>query len=150
MLILWATVKVVHHQLVSKTLPPKTTFCTHLWWTALTAVGSKGLFYFHQMKRRNRFGSLSNRRLKFFRSRGYKCHYCGSELWDLLRSLVEAKEFKVFWRSVCDEAGCELDQIPANHLATIDHKLALFNGGDDREDNIVPSCKSCNSSKGIR
>lgn len=36
------------------------------------------------------------------------------------------------------------------HAESVDHVLAVANGGDDRAENLVASCQSCNSSKGAR
>ena len=51
---------------------------------------------------------------------GYKCCYCGNTL--------------------TEEEG--------PNKAARDHKIPVMRGGNDNISNIVPSCKSCNSSKG--
>lgn len=53
------------------------------------------------------------------------------------------------WQFVLDEfdhrcAYCQTNE----HPLTIDHLLPLSRGGAHTKSNIVPACKSCNSSKG--
>ncbi len=57
------------------------------------------------------------------------------------------------WEDVCsrfsdgDTTACAYCPQPAT---SIDHVLAIVNGGLDEPDNVVPACKRCNSSKGPR
>lgn len=43
---------------------------------------------------------------------------------------------------------CKVDLHPRD--VTLDHKIAVANGGSDEPANLCVSCQSCNSSKGVR
>lgn len=58
------------------------------------------------------------------------------------------------WREICEQfsdgtttfcAYCSV--APAT---SVDHVLAIANGGKDAPDNVVPACRSCNCSKGAK
>jgi 5-methylcytosine-specific restriction endonuclease McrA len=42
------------------------------------------------------------------------------------------------------------DELKGTNILTLDHVLARHNGGSNTSDNLVTSCKSCNSSKADR
>lgn len=46
----------------------------------------------------------------------------------------------------CAYCSCELDE----ETFTVDHKVPVSKGGTDDLENLVPACRSCNSSKGAR
>jgi hypothetical protein len=50
----------------------------------------------------------------------------------------------------CLYCGAHADELEGNNILTLDHVLARHNGGSNASDNLVTSCKSCNSSKAER
>lgn len=97
------------------------------WYKRVYAKHKKRFYNESRYKRlKNKYGNI----LKGYHSHeewqrllnehNYKCYYCGKTLSD-----NEGKD-----------------------KATRDHKLPIMRGGSDYISNIVPSCKSCNSSKG--
>lgn len=54
------------------------------------------------------------------------------------------------WRSICEAHGFCCAYCGAEDKLTIDHVVPISRGGLDAPDNVVPACKSCNSSKGAK
>lgn len=57
----------------------------------------------------------------------------------------EWKEVMIFFGGACAYCGCTPRR---NQTLTRDHLEPVSNGGTTTQDNIVPACASCNSSKG--
>lgn len=59
--------------------------------------------------------------------------------------LADWRDAMLHFKGACAYCGT----VPTRHKKlTKDHVLAVNNGGKTTRDNIVPSCRSCNSSKG--
>lgn len=58
-----------------------------------------------------------------------------------------ARRMRIFERDGyrCQAPGCE-----SQHDLTIDHRLAVANGGTNDDDNLQTMCRPCNLSKGAR
>lgn len=67
----------------------------------------------------------------------------GEEAPDL--SLQEWKEAVIFFKGQCAYCGCTTRK---GQRLTRDHVVPISHGGKTTQDNIVPACASCNSSKG--
>jgi len=71
---------------------------------------------------------------------GMTCHYCGtwlmplSALWDLIAPNGTGNRNEIDFMN--------------DHMATVDHVISRYRGGSDNLDNLVLSCRRCNSSKG--
>lgn len=63
------------------------------------------------------------------------------------KKLSSRLRFKVFSRDsfTCQYCGKKPPQV----ILHIDHKLALFNGGTNKFENLVTACAECNLGKGI-
>ncbi|WP_117234629.1 HNH endonuclease [Vibrio maerlii] len=57
-----------------------------------------------------------------------------------IRSLFDDEKAKIMQSNICSYCGC-------NESIAIDHLLPRDRGGSDSGDNLIPACKSCNSSK---
>jgi CRISPR/Cas system Type II protein with McrA/HNH and RuvC-like nuclease domain len=64
--------------------------------------------------------SKIERDVETFKTTGGRCYYCGHKLWPAYQSFSDL---------------------------TIDHIIPLSRGGTDDDDNRVPACRRCNSSK---
>jgi 5-methylcytosine-specific restriction endonuclease McrA len=54
------------------------------------------------------------------------------------------------WRAICDAHGFRCAYCSVEDKLTVDHVVPISRGGLDAPDNVVPACKSCNSSKGAK
>lgn len=65
----------------------------------------------------------------------------------LRKRLSKKLRFKVFSRDsfTCQYCGKK----PPKVILHIDHKLALFNGGTNKFENLVTACAECNLGKGV-
>lgn len=59
------------------------------------------------------------------------------------------------WRVICERCQNVEDETTCVYCdkacaVTIDHVVPIFRGGLDESDNVLPACKSCNSSKGAK
>ena len=73
------------------------------------------------------------------RARDYGVRTLAYSGWDLLRLYVKSRGYCIYCGTYINPEAPEL---------SFDHKLALVNGGENSVDNLVISCRSCNSSKG--
>lgn len=81
------------------------------------------------------YNETRHRRLRKKGVKGYHSH----RQWE---ELLSASGFKCFY------CGTSIEEGVGKNLATRDHVIPIMRGGHDDIDNIVPACKSCNSSKG--
>lgn len=54
------------------------------------------------------------------------------------------------WRSICETHGFRCAYCGVEDKLTVDHVIPISRGGPDAPENVVPACKSCNSSKGAK
>ena len=57
---------------------------------------------------------------------------------------------KEVWFNILHEFGNACAYCGATEGLTVEHVLAIHNGGSNTACNVIPACKSCNSSKGTR
>lgn len=69
---------------------------------------------------------------------------------EVRREKAKARELRKsgWWRRKCDEGRCYYcgAKVPAKEL-TMDHLVPLVRGGKSAKNNIVASCKECNTKK---
>lgn len=58
--------------------------------------------------------------------------------------------YRRFWSAVVARHGCACVYCGLSVDMTLDHVIPRSRGGSDSVDNLVPACRSCNSSKGAR
>jgi len=76
-----------------------------------------------------------HKRLLKLNAEGYHTH----QEWE---ELLKKHDWKCFY------CGTELTDDKSSRQATRDHRIPIMREGNDNIENIVPACKSCNSSKG--
>lgn len=86
--------------------------------------------------------SVYDRQCFMLRAKAYKSYREGR--WKP-HDLYMVNKWKMSSADSCWYCGCEFSDI---NVMTLDHVFPRAAGGDSAMDNLVPVCKSCNSSKG--
>ena len=90
-----------------------------------------------------KFNSQETRQRLAERDGGFYCHYCGCKL---IEDNSLAKKIKKIGKMTITS----FEFPPEKKEITVDHAIPRYQGGTHDIDNLVLSCKSCNSSKGIK
>lgn len=89
----------------------------------------------YQKYRKQMYNEHRHKRLLKLNAEGYHTH----QEWE---ELLKKHDWKCFY------CGTELTDDKSSRQATRDHRIPIMREGNDNIENIVPACKSCNSSKG--
>lgn len=81
------------------------------------------------------------------RDGGWRCHYCGCELYRESRDVPGAK---LYWFADEGRVGYELPPGAFKRFYQVDHVIPYSQGGSDDIDNLVLACQFCNGHKGTR